>query len=241
MVSVLLLEALRALLRYKLRSGLTTLGITIGVAAVVLAIAIGSSGAERIQAELAKLGENLVWVEAGSRTVSGVRSGTKGATTLTVDDAEAILREVPLIAKVSPQVDGNVQVVGSTANWMTRFRGGSADYASIRRNVVALGMNFSADDVEQTARKVVLGQTVREKLFGDANPLGETVRMLGQPYEVIGVLAPKGQSPDGRDQDDWVLLPYTTAMRRLRAAKLDYLDDIFCSAVAPEQVAPAID
>ncbi len=239
--TALFLEAGRALVRNKMRSGLNALGITVGVAAVVLAISIGTSGSQRVQAELNKLGENLVWVEAGSRNVAGVRTGTKGTTTLTVEDAEAILRDVPQIAKVSPQVDGNVQVLSSTSNWTTRFRGGSADYAAIRRVAVELGHNFTPEDVQETAAKVLLGQTVRQRLFGEANPVGESVRMLGQPYQVIGVLAPKGQSPDGRDQDDWVLLPYTTAMRRLRAVKLAYLDDIFCSAAAPDQVELAIE
>jgi len=238
---VLLREALRAQLRHRLRSTLTTLGITIGVAAVVLAVAIGTSGARRIQAEMEKLGENLVWVEAGSRNVAGVRTGTKGTTSLTPEDAEAISKEVPLIARVSPQIDGTVQVVGSTANWGTRFRGGSADYAVIRRCPVALGTNFSADDVDEAARKVLLGETVRRQLFHELNPVGETVRLQNQPYEVVGVLAPKGQSPDGRDQDDWVLLPWTTAQKRLRGGRLTWLDDIFCSAAAPDRVEEAID
>ena len=234
-------EAVRALLRHKTRSLLTTLGITIGVAAFVLVIAIGKAGSERAQAELQKLGDNLVWVEAGSRNVAGVRTGTHGTTSLTIEDAEAIRREIPLIKLVSPQVDGNVQAISSINNWATRFRAGTPEYIAIRRWEVARGANFTRDDVEQAASKVLIGQTVREKLFGSEDPVGATIRLQQQLFTVIGLLAPKGQSGDGRDQDDWILLPYTTAQQRLRGKGYAWLDDIFCSAVSSEVVNRAID
>lgn len=220
---------------------LTTLGITIGIASVVLVVAIGEAGSARARDELQKLGDNLVWVEAGSRNVAGVRTGTHGATSLTVEDAEAIRREVPLIRSVTPQVDGNVQVVYGDRNWGTRYRAGTAEYIGIRRWQVSSGANFTDDDVEQARAKCLIGQTVREQLFGDANPVGETIRIQQQLFEVIGVLALKGQSADGRDQDDWILLPYTSAQQRLRSKREAWLDDIFCSAVAPDAVQTAID
>ena len=233
-------EAVRALARHKMRSALTTLGICIGIAAVVLVVAIGRAGSERAQQALANLGENFVWIEAGSRNVNGVRSGALGMNTLTVGDAEAIRSEVPLIARVSPQVDGHVQIIFGNRNWGTHFRGETPEYLAIKRWPVALGYSFSQDDVERAAAKVLLGETVREQLFGNANPVGKVVRMQGQLFEVTGVLAARGQTPQGWDQDDWVFLPYTAAQRRLLPNFQTWLDDILCSAVSPQAVEPAI-
>ncbi|HVN74754.1 MAG TPA: ABC transporter permease [Thermoanaerobaculaceae bacterium] len=240
LASLFFREAVRALGRHKTRSALTTLGVTIGIAAVVLVVAIGKAGSERAQAALASLGENLVWVEAGARNVNGVRTGNLGSNTLTVEDAEAIRREVGLITRVSPQVDGHVQAVFGNRNWMTHYRAESPEYLAIRRWGVALGHAFSQDDVDHSAAKVLLGETVRQQLFGDANPVGEVVRLQNQLFEVIGVLAAKGQSGDFRDQDDWVFLPYTTAQKRFRARTETWLDDILCSAASPQAVDPAI-
>jgi len=224
-----------------MRSGLSTLGIAIGIAAVVLVVAIGRAGSERAQAELANLGENFVWVEAGSRNVNGVRSGALGMNTLTVEDAEAIRQHVPEITRVSPQVDGNIQVIYGDRNWGTRYRAESPEYLAIKRWPVALGRAFSADDVDSAAAKVLLGETARRQLFGDADPLGAVIRIQGQLFEIIGVLKARGQSADGRDQDDWVFLPYTAAQKRLRAHFVTWLDDILCSASTPEAVMPAIE
>ncbi len=240
LASLFFREAVRALVRHKLRSGLTTLGICIGIAAVVLVVAIGKAGSQRAQQALADLGENFVWIEAGSRTVSGVRTGTHGMSTLTVEDAEAIRREVPLISRVSPQVDGNIQIIWANRNWGTHYRAETPEYLAIKRWPVVTGIAFSQDDVDHAATKVLLGETVRQQLFGDANPVGEIVRIQGQLFEVTGVLAARGQSGDGRDQDDWVLLPYTTAQKRLKSHFVTWLDDILCSAVSPQAVEPAI-
>jgi putative ABC transport system permease protein len=239
--TLFIVEALRSLGRNKMRSALAVLGVTIGIAAVVLIVAVGQAGSERAQDELQKLGDNLVWIEAGSRNVAGLRTGTHGTTSLTLEDAEAIRREVPLLTRMSPQIDGTVQIVYGNRNWTTRYRGETPDYLAIKRWVVALGEPFSDEDVAQSASKILIGQTVREQLFGDANPVGESVRIASQIFEVVGVLAPKGQSSDGRDQDDWILLPHTTAQTRLRGKGIRYLDDILCSAATPESVNPAID
>ncbi len=241
LVGLFFREAVRALSRHKTRSGLTTLGITIGIAAVVLVVAIGKAGSARAQDALASLGDNLVWVEAGARNVNGVRTGNLGSNTLTVEDAEAIRREVPLITRVSPQVDGHVQALFGNRNWGTHYRAESPQYLGIRKWGVALGHAFSQDDVERSAAKVLLGETVRQQLFGAANPVGEVVRLNNQLFEVAGVLAAKGQSGDGRDQDDWVFLPYTTAQKRFRARTETWLDDILCSAASPQAVEPAIE
>ena len=181
-----------------------------------------------------------MWIEAGSRNINGVRNGTHGTTTLTVEDAEAIGRDVPLITRVSPQVDGTVQIMFGNRNWSTRFRGASPDYLEIRRFKVASGSAFSPEDVAGAAAKILIGETVREQIFGAEDPVGKIVRLQAYLFEVVGVLAPKGQSADGRDQDDWILLPYTTAMKRFRAGKITWLDDIFSSASSPQSVEPAI-
>ncbi|MCU1281319.1 MAG: Macrolide export ATP-binding/permease protein MacB, partial [bacterium] len=199
------------------------------------------AGSARAEAELQKLGDNLVWIEAGARNVNGVRNGSHGTTSLTFEDAEAIKREVPLLKRISPQVDGTVHAIGPTKNWTTRYRGETPDYLDIKKWEIAAGAAFTDEDVSDAASKVLLGQTARHELFGSDDPIGKVIRINGQLFEVVGVLAPKGQNADGRDQDDWVLLPFTTAEKKLRGGGLTWLDDILCSAVSPEAVAPAIE
>lgn len=237
--SALLDQAARALIRHKTRSALTALGIAIGIAAVVWVVAIGEAGTARAELLLQDLGDNLVWVEAGSRNVAGVRTGTHGTTSLTLDDAEAIAREIQRLHRVSPQVDGSIQAVSSHSNWATRFRGIAPDYLAIKRWRVAEGAAFTDEDVDRARNVCLLGQTVRERLFGADDPIGQMIRITGQPFEVVGLLAPKGQSQTGQDQDDTVMLPHTTAQRKLRAPRAPWVDDVVCSAVSPEAVAPA--
>ena len=234
-------QAARSLLRNKLRSTLAAVGIMIGIAAVVCVVAIGRAGSARSEEEFHKLGDNLVWVEAGSRAPNGVRTGSHGTTTLTLQDAWAILHEIPQIKAVSPQVDGSLQVVYGNKNWHTRYRGVSPDYLEIKRWEMGLGSAFTDEEVRRVASVVVIGQTVREQLFSSLeNPIGKIIRVQSQLFSVIGVLAPKGQTAMGQDQDDTVLLPYTTAQGKIRGRGVLWLDDIFCSAVSPQAVAPAI-
>jgi putative ABC transport system permease protein len=232
-------EAARALARHKTRTSLTALSITIGITAVVWVVAIGEAGAARAEEQLRALGDNLVWVEAGSRNVNGVRSGTKGAITLTIEDAEAILAEVSRIKSLSPQMDGTISMVSDTANWTTRFRGVAPSYLDIRRWQIADGEPFGAADVEQVENVCLIGRTVREQLFGAGPAVGKEVRIGNHPFRVVGVLAAKGQSASGQDQDDTVFLPYTTAQKKIRGKGFAWLDDIMCSAVSPEEVKPA--
>jgi putative ABC transport system permease protein len=234
-------EAVRALLRHKLRSALTTLGIMIGIAAVVLVVAVGEAGSARAENELQKLGDNLVWIEAGSRNINGVRNGSHGTTSLTAEDADAIRREVKELKRMSPQVDGTIHVLSTTRNWTTRYRGETPDYLAIKKWDVALGASFSDDDVTDAASKVLIGETVRKELYGGDNPVGQVMRINGQLFDIVGVLAAKGQNADGRDQDDWILMPYTTAEKKIRGGGLTWLDDILCSASSAEAVGPAID
>jgi putative ABC transport system permease protein len=234
-------QAVRALARHQVRSLLTMLGITIGIAAVIWVVAIGRAGAERAEAQLQNLGDNLVWVEAGSRNRSGVRTGTRGTTTLTLQDGEAILREVPAIKTMSPNVDGNVHAAFGNRNWGTHYRGVAPSYFAIKRWGLAAGSFFTLEDESQGAGVCVIGQTVREQLFGAENPVGSTIRIGNQLLEVVGVLAAKGQSAYGQDQDDTVILPFTTALRRIKGSTVTWLDDVLCSAVSPEAVEPAVE
>jgi putative ABC transport system permease protein len=232
-------QAIRALSKNKMRSALSAIGITIGIAAVVCVVAIGTAGSQRAEEQLHNLGDNLVWVEAGSRNVNGVRSGSHGMTSLTMEDAEAILHEVPFIKSVSPQVDGSVLIAAGKLNWTTHYRGVTPEFLEIRRWELAEGEPFTREDVDHVANLVIIGQTVRQQLFGVEEAVGREARINKQIYRVIGVLAPKGQSATGQDQDDNILMPYTTAQKRLRGKGFLWLDDIMCSAESMDAVKPA--
>jgi putative ABC transport system permease protein len=239
-IGVLGSQTLRAIRRNKLRSSLTALGITIGIAAVVCVMAIGSAGSARAEDQLQSLGDNLIWIEAGSRAPNGVRSGSHGTTTLTLEDAAAIRREVKLIKSVAANVDGSLQVVAGDRNWRTHYRGVSPEYFEVKHWRFASGGPFTDADVERVANVCVIGQTVREKLFGAADPLGRTLRMGSHLCDVTGLLAPKGQSATGQDQDDTVVIPWSTAQKKVRGRGFTWLDDILCSAVSRQEVLPAI-
>lgn len=239
--SLFIREAIRALSRNKLRSGLSAIGITIGIAAVVCVVAIGTAGSQRAEQQLQNLGDNLIWIEAGSRNVNGVRSGSHGMTTLTMGDVEAILHGVPLIKGVSPQADGNVLIAYKNRNWTTHYRGVSPEFIEIRRWEMAEGAAFTKEDVDHAANVCLLGQTVRQQLFGAEAAVGRDTRINKQIFRVLGVLSSKGQSATGQDQDDNILMPYTTAMKKLKGRGVTWLDDIMCSAVSLDVVRPAID
>jgi len=239
-VTLFFREAVRALSRNKLRSTLAAIAIMIGIGAVVCVVAIGRAGSRRAEEQLQNLGDNFVWIEAGSRAPNGVRTGSHGTASLTLEDAEAILRDVPLIKRVTPNVDGRIQIVSGNRNWGTQYRGVNAEYFDIKHWDVEEGAAFTDDDVKRTRSVCVLGRTVREKLFGQADPTGQVIRIQEQLFTVVGVLAAKGQNQMGRDQDDTVLMPWSTAMKKLRGKNKLWLDDILCSAVSPEAVNPAI-
>jgi len=224
-------EAVRALRRNKLRSFLTVLGVTIGIGAVICVVAIGSAASAQIQAQLDGLGDNLLWVEAGGANVQGVRTGSRETKTLTVEDMHAVAR-MPFIKAASAQVDGRVQIVYANQNWNTRYNGVSTSYFDIKRWPVRLGGPFSEEDVIRASNVCVIGETIRTVLFREEDPLNKIMRVGSIPCQVIGVLAAKGASSYGRDEDDMILLPYTTAQRRL--AGITWLKDIMCSAVSQE-------
>ncbi len=235
--AALLGSSVWSLLRNKLRSSLTVLGITIGIAAVICVVAIGKAGQARVEQALANLGDAFVWVEAGGRAVNGVRTGPRGTKTLIYADAVAIKTQIPLIKSVSPNVDASVQVIYGNQNWFLTFRGVSPEYFDIKRWVVDEGAIFTQDDVDRAADVCVLGRTVRQQLFGAESPIGAVVRLKDMPCRVVATLKPKGLSLSGQDQDDTVILPYTTAQKKLMG--ITWLDDILCSAVSQDVVKQA--
>jgi putative ABC transport system permease protein len=235
--AALLRSALVALLRNKMRSVLTVLGITIGIAAVICVVAIGKAGQARVEQQLNNLGDNFVWIEAGGRAVNGVRTGTHGTKSLVMADAIAIKNQISLIKSVSPNVDGSVQIIYANQNWYTGYRGVSPEYFEIKRWYIDQGASFSQEDTERAADVCVIGRTVRDQLFGVEDPIGKVLRVKDLPCKIVGTLLPKGLSVSGQDQDDTILMPYTTAMKKISG--ISWLDDILCSAVSPEAVKPA--
>ncbi len=229
--------ALRALERNKMRTALTMLGIIIGVGAVIAAVAIGEGASQEVQEQIANLGDNMIWIEAGGRNVNGVRTGNWGTKSLTVGDARAIQEQIHLVTNVSPHVDTGVQVIYGNMNWYTWLRGVSPEYLAVRRWAVEMGSPFTENDDERAANVCLLGRTVADFLFGDADPVGKTIRVKNLPCLVAGVLASKGQSAFGQDQDDVILMPYTTVQKKIKG--INWVDDIMCSAVSSSVIAPA--
>ena len=202
----------------KLRSALTMLGIIIGVAAAIAMVAIGSGAQARIQQQIASIGSNIIIVLSGSITSSGIRMGTGNALTLTEDDARAIVRECPGAQITAPYSRGGVQVVYGNSNWGTQIVGTTPDYLAIRDLAIDRGQPFTSADVESAAKVALLGKTVIDNLFGGEDPVGKVIRIKSVPFNVVGTLVPKGQSPTGQDQDDIVLMPISTAKKKVIGA-----------------------
>ena len=224
--------ALRALARHTLRSVLSMLGISIGVGAFICSVAVGQGAARQIEEQIRSLGENFIWIEAGNRNVSGVRTGSHGTQSLTLRDMYAIQQQIPLLAQLSPNVDLRVQVIARDQNWATQVRGVTPAFVAVRGWRLVRGTFFTDDDVASIRKVCVLGQTVVANLFGAADPIGQTIRVQQLPCQVLGVMAVKGQSAIGQDQDDVVLMPYTVVQKQLKG--ITWLDDILCSAVSAE-------
>jgi putative ABC transport system permease protein len=207
--------ALVALAANKVRTGLTMLGVIIGVAAVVTMMAVGAGAQARVAAQIRSLGSNLIVVISGSITTSGVRLGTGSQLTVTEDDARAMEREIDGVQVAAPMVRGGVQVVAGNANWATPMFGVTPAFLEARDWTVATGRPLAQDDVDGATKVALLGQTVAKNLFGEADPIGQVIRIKKVPLTVIGVLARKGQSTQGQDQDDTVLVPLSTAKKKL--------------------------
>jgi putative ABC transport system permease protein len=209
--------AFRALVRNKMRAALTMLGIIIGVGAVIAMVSIGQGAQASVQAQIESIGTNLLFISASAQNVGGVRSGTgdTGTNTLTVEDLDAIRREVPSVALVTPSVNSRSQLVFGNMNWNTSVQGVNQDYPSIRKWNVASGEFFTDSDVRSAARVIVIGQTIADNLFSGMDPVGQTVRVMNLPFRVIGVMARKGQDPQGRDQDDTAFAPFSSVQKKL--------------------------
>ena len=207
--------AFRALRRNKLRSALTALGIIIGVAAVIAMVGIGSGAKAQVEAQIASLGENVILVFSGSMTSSGIRTGWGGAGTLKVEDAEAIRREIPGVTAVSEEVRSNSQIAAGNQNWFTQVLGESPEYFDIRQWPLAEGAPFTDQDVRSANKVCVIGRTTATQIYGNEDPVGQILRIKNVPFTVTGVLTPKGLSAQGPDQDDVIIMPYTSAMKRV--------------------------
>jgi ABC-type antimicrobial peptide transport system permease subunit len=233
--------ALRALRRNLLRSALTMLGIVIGVAAVITMVSLGQGANAAVQQQMQSLGTDLLMVIPGATTAAGVRSGYGGVSTLTLADGKAIARDCPAAAEVSWMRRQVVQVVAGDQNWSTVAQGVSPAYARIRNWSLLAGDFFTERDEATAQRVAVLGQTVVQNLFGlGVDPVGETIRIRDVPFRVVGSLSAKGQTAFGQDQDDVVLMPFSTAERRTLGAKiLGSVDMIFVKASASDQIETA--
>lgn len=210
--------ALNALRVNKLRSALTMLGVIIGVAAVITMLAVGAGAEARIQEQIKSLGSNLMIITAGARTASGVRLSTGNTTSLTEDDAAAIMRDIPEVEAAAPSNRGAAQVVVGSANWATQIYGITPDYFVVRNWSLDAGRMFEGSELSGSAKVALIGQTVARELFGDADPMDQTIRIKNVPFTVIGVLRRKGQSMMGQDQDDVIMVPLSTARNRLLGA-----------------------
>jgi putative ABC transport system permease protein len=210
--------ALQALKVNKLRSGLTMLGIIIGVAAVIVMIAVGSGAQARVKEQIAGLGSNLMILWAGSVTTAGVRGGTGTAQTLVEDDAWAVMREIAEIQVAAPTQRGSGQIVWGNANWLASIVGTTPEYFEARDWALISGRLFEAGEMSGAGKVAIIGQTVARELFGDSDPVDQIIRVRGVPFTVIGLLERKGQSMMGQDQDDIVIIPLTTARNKIFGA-----------------------
>jgi putative ABC transport system permease protein len=231
-VSLLMIPrlAIKALRQNILRTGLTMLGIIIGVGAVICVVAIGEGAQASVERAITNIGANMIWVEAGGVNRNGVRTGAFGTKTLTLEDYEAIKEHIALVTNVTPQADTRVQVVYGNQNWGTSVRGVGPEYLALKGwNIVRGGM-YTDVDVERANNVCVLGQTVAEQLFAAEDPIGESIRVKDQPCVVVGVLDVKGQSATGQDQDDQFLMPFTTVMKKIKGQP--WLDDVLMSGTS---------
>ncbi len=210
--------ALGALRVNKLRTALTMLGIIIGVAAVIAMVSVGAGAQERIAEQIRSMGSNLIVVFPGAQTSGGIRWGLGSQQTLTEEDARAIAVDVASVEIASPMVRGSAQTVFGNLNWSTAIQGVTPDYLDAREWGVANGRMFEVQDVDSAAKVAVLGETVSQSLFGGTDPIGQTIRIKKVPFTVVGVLEPKGQSAWGQDQDDLILIPLSTAKKKVLGA-----------------------
>jgi putative ABC transport system permease protein len=225
--------AARALSRNTLRSALTMLGIVIGVGSVIAMVAIGQGAKAQVESQIASIGSNMLIIFPGSTTQGGVHAGAGTATTLTEDDVEAIRKDVSSVRAVAPSLRTVAQVISANQNWSTAVTGSTPEFFTIRDWPLTSGDAFTDADVAGAAKVAVLGQTVVDNLFGAQDPVGQIVRIQNVPFKVVGVLAPKGQSARGQDQDDTVIVPFSTLQKRIMG--VTYVGAIMASATSAEE------
>jgi len=227
--------ALRALRRNVLRSILTALGIIIGIAAVIAIVSIGNGAKAQVQASIASLGQNIVTVFPGNFTAGGVRGGLGSASTLTVDDALAIRAQIGGALNVSPDMRDRAQILANGLNWNTTIQGEDVIYPDIRIWPIAAGAMFTDADVRSAAKVCVIGRTIADQLFQGTEPIGQTLRIRNLPFKIVGLLSSKGFNYFGQDQDDVVIIPYTSHLKRI--ARRPYLNSITIQAASADQMA----
>jgi len=218
--------AFRALRVNKLRSALTMLGIIIGVGAVIAMVAVGSGATDRIQKQIASIGSNIIQIQPGYQNAGGVKGGNGNAQTLTEEDARAILEECTAVIHVAPTQKGNAQVVNGNNNWYTQIQGTTPEFLAIRDMKVTAGEAFTDQDVQGSAKVVLLGKTVADNLFGGEDPVNQMIRIKKVPFTVKGVLEPKGQNAQGQDQDDVIVMPITSAKKKVVGGRQNNLQTV---------------
>jgi putative ABC transport system permease protein len=229
--------ALRALIRNKLRAFLTMLGIIIGVGAIIAMVAIGEGAKATIRSQIASLGTNVLIILPGTSVQGGVRTGAGGVNTLVDGDAKAMMRELPAVALASPALRRPEQIVAGNLNWLTLTQGVAPEFQQIRDWQIAEGRFIHDGDVESAAKVAVVGETVVNQLFGNDDPIDAVIRIRNIPFRVVGVLAAKGQTSQGTDQDDTIIIPYTTMQKRLM--RITFVQSIVASAVNAERLPEA--
>ncbi len=227
----------QALIRNTMRSVLTMLGIIIGVGAVIAMLAVGQGAKAQVESQIATIGSNLLMIFPGSMTQGGARTGAGGFTTLTEADAEAIEKELSAVRLAAPTLRTSAQVISANQNWLTNVSGSTPAFFLIRDWSIASGEAFTRADVAGATKVVVIGKTVAQNLFGAQDPVGEIIRIRNIPFKVIGVLASKGQSTQGQDQDDVVVIPLTTLQKRIMG--VTHIGAILVSANSPAETAVA--
>ncbi len=240
MMLIMLGEAWRAMGANRLRTLLTMLGMVIGVGAVVLMMAVGQGAQYAIKQTIAAMGSNLFVLLSGSSTAGGVRSGGGGSPTLTASDAEAIA-ELPGVQSVAPIHPGSAQIVYGPNNWNTAIIGSTPSYLDARSWPISSGTVFTNSDVRSATRVALIGKTAAQNLFGDEDPVGKTIRIRQSPFVVLGTLAAKGQGMDGRDQDDTIIIPLTTAQRQVFGTQFPGSVRMIMVQAATQEMMPAVE
>jgi len=224
----------KSLMKNRLRSLLTSLGIIIGVGAVIVMVAIGEGAQKEIEDRIASLGSNLIMIFPSARSFGGVSQGAGTFVRLTLNDVEALTSQAKLVQAISPTIRRRAQVIGGAGNWSTTLTGVSTSYLTIRGWDMAEGEFFSDRDVQARSKVAVIGKTIADNLFPDDDPVGQRIRVNNIPMKIIGVLEPKGQDSRGQDQDDLILAPSTTVLNRLSGGQ--YIDMIYASARSTDMI-----